>query len=93
MSKDSLALERHAWLEGSSNYHLWKHMITWAINKEGLWFILKEDPNKGKGAAPSNLDEKNEYLLYKMRRMNICCTRWEEWIFVVLDEKNEYLLY
>jgi hypothetical protein len=65
MSKDSLALERHAKLEGSSNYHLWKHMITQLVNKEGLWFILKADPNKGKGVAPSN-----------MRRMNLCCTSW-----------------
>ncbi len=55
MSKDSLALEGHAKLDGSSNYHLWKHMITQALNKEGLWFILKANLNKGKGVAPSNL--------------------------------------
>jgi hypothetical protein len=66
MSKDSLALEGQAKLEGSSNYNLWKHMITQALNKEGLWFILKVDPNKGKGVATSNLDEKNEFLLYIM---------------------------
>ncbi len=66
MLKDSLVLEGHAKLEGSSNYHLWKHMITWVVNKEGLWYNLKADPNKGKGVAPSNLDEKNESLLYIM---------------------------
>jgi hypothetical protein len=45
MLKDSFTPEGHAKLEGSSNYHLWKHMITQAINKEGLWFILKADTN------------------------------------------------
>jgi hypothetical protein len=66
MWKDSLALvpdDVDAKLESSSNYHLWKYMITRVVNKEGLWFILEADPNKGKGAAPSNLDEKKESLL------------------------------
>jgi hypothetical protein len=69
MSKDSLALvpdDVDAKLESSSNYHLWKYMITRVVNKEGLWFILEADPNKGKGAAPSNLDEKKESLLLIM---------------------------
>jgi hypothetical protein len=41
-------------------------MITQAANNEGLWFILEVNPNKGKGAAPSNMDEKKESLLYIM---------------------------
>jgi hypothetical protein len=44
-------------------------MITWTTKKEGLWFILKVDPNKGKGVAPSNLDEKKESLLYIMTKL------------------------
>jgi hypothetical protein len=41
-------------------------MITRAANKEGLWFNLEVDPNKGKGATPSNMDERKEFLLYIM---------------------------
>jgi hypothetical protein len=41
-------------------------MIARATNKEGLWFILETIVNKGKGATPSNLDEKKESLLYIM---------------------------
>lgn len=44
-------------------------MITWTTKKEGLWFILEVDPNKGKGVAPSYLDEKKEYLLYIMTKL------------------------
>ncbi len=32
----------------------------------GLWFNLEVDPNKGKVAAPSNMDETKESLLYIM---------------------------
>jgi hypothetical protein len=69
MLKDSLALvpdDVDAKLESSSNYHLWKYMLTQVANKEGLLFILEADRNKGKGAVPSNLDEKKESLLYIM---------------------------
>jgi hypothetical protein len=38
-------------------------MITQVVTKEGLWFILEADLDKGKGAAPSNMDEKKESLL------------------------------
>ncbi|KAH9564274.1 hypothetical protein CY35_04G017100 [Sphagnum magellanicum] len=71
MLKDSLALvpdDVDAKLESSSNYHLWKYMLTQVANKEGLLFILEADRNKGKGAVPSNLDEKKESLLYIMTR-------------------------
>jgi hypothetical protein len=44
-------------------------MITWTTKNEGLWFILKVDPNKGKGVAPFNLDEKKESLLYIMKKL------------------------
>jgi len=44
-------------------------MITWATKKEGLWFILEVDPNKGKGVAPSDLDEKKKSLLYIMTKL------------------------
>jgi hypothetical protein len=43
-------------------------MLALAANKEGLWFILEADPNKGKGVAPFDLDEKKEPLLYIMTR-------------------------
>jgi hypothetical protein len=41
-------------------------MITRATKKEGLWFIIKANLNKGKGVAPSDLNEKKEPLLYIM---------------------------
>ena len=79
MSKDSIVPDE-AKLTGSSNFHLWKYMITQIAKKEKLWSIMSGShaTSSKKPADPTNLettdpktseeseDERVERLMYIM---------------------------
>jgi hypothetical protein len=52
-------------------------MIIRATKKEVLWFILKANPNKGKGVAPSNVDEKKRIFIVRHDTVNQIKTSWK----------------
>jgi hypothetical protein len=71
MSKDSVVPDE-AKLAGSSNFHLWKYMITRIAKKEKLWSILSSppstssDPAEGKKEPDETKDERVDRLMYIM---------------------------
>jgi len=74
MSKDSVVSDE-AKLAGSSNFHLWKYMITHIAKKEKLWSILSQElastsstsKSSSETKQPNESDEeKVERLMYIM---------------------------
>jgi len=68
MSKDNFVLDE-AKLLGSSNFHLWKYIITRVAKREKLWYILSSSSSSSTSEKKPDEDsevEKHERLMYIM---------------------------